>query len=46
MLTQHSVLSYRIDLYFHDYRLAIEVDEYGHNDRLLIMKYKDKKQWK
>ena len=28
--TQYNVLSYRIDLYFYDYKLAIEVDE---NDR-------------
>ena len=27
MQTQYSVKGYRIDLYFHDYRLAIEVDE-------------------
>ena len=31
--TQYSVLTYRVDLYFHDYELAIEVDEKGHNDR-------------
>ena len=30
---QYSVLGYRIDLYFHKYKLAIEVDELGHNDR-------------
>ena len=30
---QYSVLSYRIDLYFHKYKLAIEVDELGHADR-------------
>ena len=30
---QHTVLGYRIDLYFHKYKLAIEVDELGHNDR-------------
>ena len=30
--TQYSVLGYRIDLYFHDYRLAIEVDEKGNKD--------------
>ena len=30
--TQYSVLSYRIDLYFHEYKLAIEVDELGHDD--------------
>ena len=33
MRMQYSVLGYRIDLYFHDYRLAIEVDEKGHKDR-------------
>ena len=35
MQTQYSVLGYRIDLYFHKYRLAIEVDELGHTDRNL-----------
>ena len=35
MQTQYSVLGYRIDLYFHKYRLAIEVDELGHVDRNL-----------
>ena len=33
MQTQYSVLSYRIDLYFHEYKLVIEVDELGHADR-------------
>ena len=33
MQTQYSVLGYRTDLYFHKYRLAIEVDELGHTDR-------------
>ena len=33
MQTQYSVLSYRIDLYFHRYKLAVEVDELGHRDR-------------
>ena len=33
MQTQYSVLSYRIDLYFHKYKLAIEVDELRHTDR-------------
>ena len=33
MQTQYSVLGHRIDLYFHDYRLAIEIDEKGHKDR-------------
>ena len=30
---QYNVLSYRIDLCFHNYKLAIEVDENGHSDR-------------
>ena len=33
MQTQYTVLGYRIDLYFHKYKLAIEVDELGHADR-------------
>ena len=33
MQTQYGVLGYKIDLYFHEYKLAIEVDELGHNDR-------------
>ena len=33
MQTQYSVLSYKIDLYFHKYKLAIEVDQLGHVDR-------------
>ena len=32
MQTQYTVLGYRIDLYFHKYKLVIEVDELGHND--------------
>ena len=35
MQTQYSVLGYRIDLYFHKYKLAIEVDELGHAGRNL-----------
>ena len=35
MQTQYSVLGYRIDLYIHKYKLAIEVDELGHADRNL-----------
>ena len=35
--TQHNALGYRIDLYFHDYKLAIEVDESGASD-ILTMK--------
>ena len=29
----HNVLGYRIDAYFPKHKLAIEVDEQGHNDR-------------
>ena len=35
METQYSVLDYRIDLYFHKHKLAIEVDKLGHADRNL-----------
>ena len=35
MQTQYSVLGYRIDLYFHKHKHAIEVDELGHTDRNL-----------
>ena len=39
MQTQYSVLGYRTDFYFHDFhKLAIEVDEKGHKDRILTMK--------
>ena len=33
MQTQYTVIGQRIDLYFHEYKLAIEIDELGHNDR-------------
>ena len=33
ILLQHSVLGYRLDLYFPKHKLAIEVDEKGHTDR-------------
>ena len=32
MQTQYTVLNHRIDLYFHKYKLATEIDELGHND--------------
>ena len=35
MQTQYNVLGYRIDLYFHKHKLAIEVGELGHIDRNL-----------
>ena len=33
MQTQYTVLNYRTDLYFHKYKLTIEVDELGYDDR-------------
>ena len=33
MQAQSSVLGYRTDLYFNDYKLAIEFDENGHSNR-------------
>ena len=33
MQTQYNVSSYRIDSCFHDYKLALEIDENGHSDR-------------
>ena len=35
MQTQYTVIDYRIDLYFHKHKLAIEVDELGHAERNL-----------
>ena len=33
MQTQYTIIGYRIDFYFHEYKLVIEVVELGHNDR-------------
>ena len=33
MQTQYNVLGYKIDKYFHDYKLVIDVDDKGHRDR-------------
>ena len=43
MQTQYSVLGYRIDLYFHKHKLAIEVDELGYTDRNLSNKIERQK---
>ena len=43
MQTQYSVLGYRIDIYFHKYRLAIEVDELEHTDRNLSNEIENQK---
>ena len=33
MQTQYSVLGYKVDLYFHGHKLAVEIDEKGHKYR-------------
>ena len=43
MQTQYSVLGYRIDLYFHDYKLTIEIDENGHSHRNIDFEIKKTK---
>ena len=41
---QYNVLSYRIDLHFHDYKLATETDENGHSDRNIDHEIKRQKE--
>ena len=43
MQTQYSVLDYRIDLYFHDYKLATEIDENGYSVRIIDYEIKRQK---
>ena len=43
MQTQYSLLGYRIDLCFHDNKLAMEIDENGHNERNIAHKIKTTK---
>ena len=43
MQTQYSVLDDRIDLYFHDYKLIIEIDENGHYNRNIDYEIKRQK---
>ena len=38
MQTQCNVLGYRIHLYFHDYKLEIEIGENGNSDKSLTAK--------
>ena len=42
METQNSILSYKIDLYFHDYKFAVEIDKNGHSDRNWLRNKKTK----
>ena len=44
MQTQYSVFGYRTDLYFQDYKLAIETDENCQSDRNIDYKIKRKKE--
>ena len=43
MQTQYSVLGYRIDLCFHDYELAIEIDVNGHSEKNIDYEIKRQK---
>ena len=43
MQTQHSVLGYRIDLYFHDYKPAIQIHEKEHSNRNIDYEIKRQK---
>ena len=43
MQTQYNALSHRIDLYFHDYKLAIEINENGHSHRIIDYEIKRQK---
>ena len=43
MQTQYNVLSYIIDLFFHDYKLANEIDENGRSDRNIDYEIKRQK---
>ena len=43
MQTQYNVLGYRIDLYYHDYKFAIEIDNNGHSNRNIDYEIKRQK---
>ena len=43
MQTQYRVLGYQIDFYFHDHKLAIDVDEKGYKDRNIDYEIQRKK---
>ena len=44
--THYRVLGYEIDIYFHDYKLAVEIDEKDHQDRDISREIEDKKHYK
>ena len=43
MQTQYTVIGYKIDLYFYEYKLAIEVDELSHNHRNIVYEIQRRK---
>ena len=43
--TQYIVIGYRIDLYFHEYKLARDVDELGHTDRNIDYEIQRQRTW-
>ena len=43
MQTQYNVLGCRIALYFHDYKLALYIDENGHSNRNIDYEVKRQK---
>ena len=43
MQTHYKILSYSIDLYFHDYKLLIEINQNWHSDRNIDYKIKRQK---
>ena len=43
MQTQYTVIGYKIDLYFHEYKLAIEVEKLEHAGRIINNKIERKK---
>ena len=43
MQTQYSVLGSRIDLFFHDNKLAIGIDENGHSNKTIDYEIKRQK---
>ena len=43
MQFQYSVLGYRINLYFHDYKLRLKIDEKSHKDRNIDYEIKSQK---
>ena len=43
MQTQYTVIGYKVDLYFREYKLAIEVEELGHAGRIINNEIERKK---